>query len=287
MKSEQRQRAGSRPSVLRNVVMQNQPHALLRPAARVAVLPTMKSGAADAPQNAHFPPAPAALPEPTLEARLTLSYDSGYAAGHAAAQQESKDEVETALREVRMRAMADGLRDGYQKGLEQAATESKQALDQALHEAQARHESQLARIESLLAALPAELERRLIEAEDDMLALCHEVVCSVLGQAAASAEGLRAMLHQALGQMRGQPAVKVHLHPDDWALVQRAPGLSGLAGVEWVADLETELGGLVLRSAHGSLDARLDVQLANLRAALLAVRAEHHADRLRQPAVKA
>jgi flagellar assembly protein FliH len=287
MKPEQRQRAGARPSVLRNVVMQNQPHALLRPAARVALLPPTKSDVVEAPQIAHFPSVPAAPHEPTLEERLTLSYDSGFAAGHAAAQQESQREVEAALREVRMRAMADGLRDGYEKGIDQAAAESKQALERALQEAQAQQASQLARMEALLAALPAQLEGRLAEAEDDMLALCHEVVCSVLGQAAANAEGLRAMLNQALGQMRGQTAVKAHLHPDDWALVQQAPGLSTLAGVEWIADLETELGGLVLRSAHGSLDARLDVQLANLRTALLAVRAEHHADRSRQAGLKA
>lgn len=279
MKHDRIRPAGLPAPVLRNVVIQNQPHALLRPGTRVAALPVAKAS-----QAVHQASAPlsAAPPEPTYQEGLSRGYERGYAEGQAAALQEAQQELQKGDAEARQRAVQQGLRDGYQKGLEQAAAEGKQALEDALQAARTQEQERLVRIESLLAALPAQLEARLLEAEDDMLALCHEVLCTILGQTAAGPDALRPMLHQLLAQMRTQGTVKVHLHPDDCTLLQEAPVLAGLAGIEWVADPQIELGGLILRSAHGSLDARLEVQLANLRAALLAVRAERRSAQARE-----
>ena len=68
----------------------------------------------------------------------------------------------------------------------------------------------------------------------------------------------------------------VHVHPSDAALL--AAGRDGNEAWRWVADDAVQLGGVILRSPEGSLDARLEIQLAALREALLKTRAQRAED---------
>ena len=65
----------------------------------------------------------------------------------------------------------------------------------------------------------------------------------------------------------------VHVHPDDFEWMSHTPPGRAVAW-EWVADPSIALGGVVLRSPQGSLDARLDTQMRALAEALLAQREE-------------
>jgi flagellar assembly protein FliH len=268
--------AGSPTAVLRDVVFQQQPHALQRPVQRLVAVP---SAAAMVPADPAHEPAlqSAAAREPTYEDGLADGYEQGYAAARAAAVREASLEHEQALQAERQRAADEGLRDGYQKGLENASAQNLGTLQAALDEMRAEQRGVLQQLEQLLAALPGQLRERLAAAEDDMVALCHEVLCRMLGQAMATPEAVRAMLDQVRSQMLAQGQVAVHLHPDDWDLTRECEALRALEGIEWVADSQVALGGLLLRSPQGSLDARLEVQLEQLKAALLTARARRRA----------
>jgi flagellar biosynthesis/type III secretory pathway protein FliH len=64
--------------------------------------------------------------------------------------------------------------------------------------------------------------------------------------------------------------LKVHVHPEDLAALHQA----GLASStwRWIGDPSVAMGGVVLRSDAGSLDARLGTQLEALRQRLVAAR---------------
>jgi flagellar assembly protein FliH len=270
--------AESRTAVLRDVILQHQPHALQRPVQRLMAVPS--APAAVQGHASHDPAWQATdekLKEPTYEDGLAAGYEQGYAAGSAAAVQEASREQEEALQADRQHAVDEGSREGYQKGLEQALAQSQHTLQTALDELRDQQQERAQRFEHLLAVLPEQLQERLDAEEDDMVALCHEVVCTMLGQVIVSPEGLRAMLDQVRGQLRTQGQVAVHLHPDDWSLTRESESLGALEGIQWVADPEVALGGLLLRSPQGSIDARLEVQLENLRVALLSTRSQRRA----------
>ena len=67
------------------------------------------------------------------------------------------------------------------------------------------------------------------------------------------------------------------MHPDDLAMLQKGQGpMQGLPGgtdVQWVASSEVALGGCILQSPEGGLDARFETQLEALREMLLQTRA--------------
>jgi flagellar assembly protein FliH len=116
-----------------------------------------------------------------------------------------------------------------------------------------------------------------------MVALCWETVCRMLGEQAATSDGVRMHVLETLRTWRARGALSVHLNPGD--LQQIADGTAGRAaidseleraghtGVQWIADPTVALGGCIVRSEEGGLDARLETQLAALKVALLAARA--------------
>jgi flagellar assembly protein FliH len=144
-------------------------------------------------------------------------------------------------------------------------------------QAQAGYQARVQVLDGLIGALPPKIEARLAATEDDMLALCFEVVCRVLSESVAQPEAVRAQLVQAMDRLRSRQLVAIHLHPDDLAMLQKGHGLSqgllGGADVQWVASADVALGGCVLQSPEGGLDARFETQLAALRELLLQTRA--------------
>ncbi len=274
---------GTQAIVLRDVVMQGQV-ALVRPRARA-------TGAA--------PKAEAGLLQLPGGSR-SLSRASGVDAATADNAQRQAPQRHPDLARVEDEARRRGYEEGFAKGSiegrargdEEARRLAALAADKASREledhaehmtrelkqqAQAGYQARIQVLDGLLTALPAKLEARLAAAEDDMLALCFEVVCRTLGEGVARSEVLRAQLAQAAERLRSRQLVAIHMHPDDLATLQRgqgpAPGLPGGTEVQWVASSEVALGGCVLQSPEGGLDARFESQLDALREMLLQTRA--------------
>lgn len=192
-------------------------------------------------------------------------YEEGFAKGNIEGRAHGDDEA----RQLAARAAEKAARD-----LEDQAERMTRELKQ---QAQAGYQARVQVLDGLIATLPAKLEARLAAAEDDMLALCFEVICRSLGESVTKPDALRAQLAQALEKLRSRQLVAIHMHPDDLALLQKGQGpmrgLPGGADVQWVASTEVALGGCILQSPEGGLDARFETQLSALRELLLQTRA--------------
>lgn len=177
---------------------------------------------------------------------------------------------------------AQGLRTGYEEGYARGRAEAERAASDALAAAVAKataplHEQQR-HLAGVAAALQASAVAWLREAEDELFAACYATVCRVLGPALMTPDGVRAQAQALLVNFRAGDAVAVHLHPADARLIAQddRPSCAPLA---WVADPDIALGGCVVRGSAMALDARLETVLEEVRAGLLAARAQAAGER--------
>lgn len=271
------------PIVLRDVVMQGHV-ALARPRDRNAVALQVRSqGPSLVPVQAHrTEPGPAGAPS---------------ASDGVVAEPQMQTAIVQIEEDARRKGHEEGLARGLAEGRERAAQEARQAAAQAeqkvarelderaerstqelRQQGQAAVEARVQALDSLIAGLSPQIDARLSAAEDDMLALCFETVCRVLGEAAMQPELVRAQLAHAASNLRNRRLIAVHLHPDNLAALQRAPAattsaLPGGDDVQWIASSDVALGGCILQSPEGGLDARFETQLHALRDLLLQSRA--------------
>lgn len=231
------------------------------------------------------PQATTPLPVPKLPAEaanlhvpdehmLKLQYDLGFQAGLAKAQQTLSEKSAQEI-DQRARVLASEMLQAAMPKLQQDAAQQHQKSREALAQQQAL-------FEQLLRRIPSELNTYLSGAEDDIVGLAFDVICRVVGEQAATAQGLRETLALALKAWHGRAPLSVHLHPDDLALLKAdAQSLQILAAagfnaerssLRWVSDPQVQLGGCLLRSSEGALDARLETKMAALKSSLLQTR---------------
>lgn len=274
--------------VLRDVVVQGQV-ALTRPGARdgriTGIAPITNHGLVQLPTGSK-----SASRMPATDMAVAAQSDSPGQLAQAQA------DVARAEDEARRRGYEEGFAkgniEGRARGDEEARKQAAQLAektardleDQAEHiarelkqQAQAAYQARAQVLDGLISSLPAKFEARLTAAEDDMLALCFEVVCRAFGESATRPEALRAQLAQAMERLHSRQLTAIHMHPDDLAMLQKSHGsMQGLPGgpdVQWVASTEVALGGCILHSPEGGLDARFETQLSALRELLLQTRA--------------
>ena len=218
-------------------------------------------------------PPPASAEQPlrvataqTLESQLADRYEQGFLAGRAAACEaatlQQRDDEQKALWEIRERAAQEGYADGVAQAQEQA--------EAVAHEAKLEVARQAKVLDTLGASLSEQIAQAIDDNEEDLVGLCHNVVCRILGQAAPTPEAVRAMLAEAVKLAGGKP-VSIHVHPDDLALYQ-ANCCPQDPDVKWVSDSGIVLGGVRVGAERTSLDATFDRQLAVLANTLAAAR---------------
>jgi flagellar assembly protein FliH len=191
-------------------------------------------------------------------------YEEGFAKGSVEGRAHGDEEA---------RLLAAQAADKAARDLEDHAERVTRELKQ---QAQAVYQARIQALDGLIAALPPKIEARLAAAEDDMLALSFEAICRTLGESVVQPEAVRAQLAQAMERLRSRGLVAIHMHPDDLAMLTGqglSQGLLGGADVQWIASADVALGGCILQSPEGGLDARFETQLAALRELLLQTRA--------------
>jgi len=269
--------------ILRDVVMQGRV-ALTRPQDRTRQQLSVAERQASSPPSAvssaglaHLQAARRAEPlvpaQPALVDAVRVEEEArqrGYEEGFAKGSIEGRARGDEEARQRAAQAAEKASRE-----LEEHAQRLAQELRQ---EALAGYQARVKVLDGLISALPSGIEARLAAAQDDMLALCFEVVCKVLGEGAAHPEALRAQLTKAMQGLRGRKLAAIHMHPDDLTLLKEEsqdPARELLAGgsVQWIASTDVELGGCILQSPEGGLDARFETQLQALRELLNQTRA--------------
>lgn len=219
---------------------------------RVAALPLLLRAPAGSAPNAAAEP-----PEPEPRQAWQLAFDEG-------------------TREGREEGLRSGFDEGLRRGLAEAEDRLQQATQQARAEAKAHADAQCAQLAALVGALEASRQDWLAAAEDDVVALCYEALCRIVGAEALRPEVVEAQVRHLVSQPRALAPIAVHVHPDDAAHLQQVqgPSGSGAAQTQWVADPEVALGGCIVRGSTGGLDLRLETALEACKAALLRGRFE-------------
>jgi flagellar biosynthesis/type III secretory pathway protein FliH len=139
-------------------------------------------------------------------------------------------------------------------------------------------EEGLASAAEVLAWAAAERDRLLAAAEPEVIRLALEVSARILEREAAHGSAVaEAMARRALAAARERTVVALRVNPEDvGALSAREGELSALvpraSGVALVSDPTIERGGVVVETDAGTIDARLEAQLAVVRRAFAKVR---------------
>lgn len=275
------------PQILRDAAMQPEARSLRRPRSGLPVAPSTPSmmgadpslspyGHPELALESHLQPAQAGY----LQSDLAAEFERGRSVGREEGVQEGIAQMQQQL-EQRAELLAQPMAE---ERIQQAQAHFQREANLQIEQLHAQLTPQYELLMSLLRKIPMELERQLADAEDDVVALAFEVICRVLGDRAATPEGLAGLIKAAAKNWHGRSALEIHLHPDDLETLQTefkvteqlAAERLGLDGLElrWVPDSKVVMGGCLLQSSEGALDARLELQTELLRNSLLRTRAE-------------
>lgn len=147
--------------------------------------------------------------------------------------------------------------------LDAARAEAERIRDDARREGlEAGRQEGLAAVTEKLLRAAADAERRAAAGEDVLVRLAVRIAEKILRrQLDLAPEAVRDVARAALAAARARADLRLHVHPDDAALV--AP-----LGVTVVADGTVARGGCVVETDLGRFDARLETQLAAIERAL-------------------
>lgn len=165
-------------------------------------------------------------------------------------------------------ARREGFETGYREGIRKAEEEVRREWEERLMEAKALIEQAYQARENII----AEGERFLVE-------LSCAIAGKIVGKKLEDAPELAVhMIRDALARRKERGVITVCVSPDQFAFVHAARDelalvLDSQAELHILPDPAVAGGGCIVRSAFGSIDARVDTQLAAIREALLQVAA--------------
>lgn len=170
----------------------------------------------------------------------------------------TQQEIEAIFQEARQQ--------GYQKGLEEGKNQNQQQLNKSLQQ-----------INDLIHALSDAREATFQELEDSAVEVVFEAVTKILGYAATDKQIAYNVVREAIEQVKGRDHLIIRVSNKDYDLVKAALAHAGAEhslakNINIVADNLVQLGGCLIETEAGSLDARLEIQLQRLKDILLGTR---------------
>lgn len=153
-------------------------------------------------------------------------------------------------REVRS-AREEGYREGEKSGAQQASAKLDGVLERA------------ARALAELASLRSRIRR---DTEKDLVALAIAIARRVLHrELSTDAEAIQGIVKAALEKLQSRDLTRVRIHPaHEKQVCNYLQHMSGVTNLEIVPDPALEVGGLVIETRRGDLDASVSSQLAEI-----------------------
>ncbi|MFZ6646133.1 FliH/SctL family protein [Undibacterium sp. TJN25] len=177
-------------------------------------------------------------------------------------EQRVQQRVQQELSRLGAEAESRGFEDGMKKGEE---TARKAAIEKLQH------------LTTIASSLIDTRKMILDEAEDAVVEIAYAAICKMLGETAATRQGVVGAVAQTAKSFQQNEDLVVRLHPADFEMISALSGEAGIPSVdtrwELAVDASIELGGCIVDGSSGTLDARLETQMQTLREALLKVRA--------------
>ncbi|WP_181884572.1 FliH/SctL family protein [Neobacillus piezotolerans] len=162
-----------------------------------------------------------------------------------------------------------GYQEGYQLGIEDGRNDAK-----------AQFISELQKAASILDLAYQEKEQLIREAEPFVIELAIDIAKKVLQQELHTApDVLIGLIKQTLADVYETDAFSIGVAPEDFPFVQKQRKQllavdNGQVEVKIFPDYSVEQGGCIIRTSSGSIDARLDMQLSEIKKALLSYQQE-------------
>lgn len=203
---------------------------------------------------------PEALAAPMEEGKMPFIPTEVLLAQETAVQVDAEQDEQRRreLQEIRDRAE----QEGYAAGLKKAEQEAEKAIGE--------RQKQLAEL-----ARKLEEARNVVyeKAEDQIVTFIYEMCCRIAVDQAMTVEAVASMVKKYAAMLRESGDLVMRLHPQDLETIQKLadPDMEN-SGIRWQGDLSVKLGGLMVDTSSGTLDARLETQFSRLRDVLLSAR---------------
>lgn len=159
-----------------------------------------------------------------------------------------------------------GYEEGYQLGIEDGTAFAQQ-----------QYQEQLQKAVSVLEQAFKEKAAIIQEAEPFVVELTTEIAKKVLQQELKThPDSLLALIKETLSSVYETSSISIGVAPEDFTFVQKQREQlmaidSGHIEVKVIPDYSIEQGGCIIRTSSGSIDARIDVQLSEIKKVLLAL----------------
>lgn len=179
-----------------------------------------------------------------------------------------------ALQEAIRRGYEDGFSEGQREGLEQGFESGRQqGYEAGAKQAELAVQDAQGEIVRRLVTLSQGLQDARIAvlhgAHDDVVCAVFESLCKLVGHHLVTRSGVLAHVETVLGRVAERRGIRIRLHPEDLALIQRPSGIDSLGGpIEWLPDSTIGYGGSIVESTAGEFRARLDDQMKAILLAL-------------------
>lgn len=183
----------------------------------------------------------------------------GYAAGFAAGREAGHVAGHSAGHEA---GLEQGLARGQELGQERA--------EQADRRSRAQSEANARSLQALGEQIAQSTSAWQASAEELAVEIAWTALLRLLGTTAGQREAVAGMVTSALEQHRQRHVLSIHLAPADFALVVQEGEALCAGNPRLVPDERVQLGGCIIETDVGGLDARLESQLGELRTLLLA-----------------
>ncbi len=176
--------------------------------------------------------------------------------------QENQQELEV----VKIDATHQGYEEGYLKGKLEAEAEVRQA-----------YEEKFAKAQQIIDQAYVQKEEIIAEAEPFLLELSTTIATQIVRQELTSyPEKFVELIQQHILRFKEKEYITICVHPDDFDYIQsqRAHLVSVVNGdteIKIIPDHSVTAKGVVVRTAYGSIDARIDTQIEEIKKAILEV----------------
>lgn len=178
------------------------------------------------------------------------------------AQRERQRQAEAERQAVHQKAAQEGYDAGHAKGLA---------------DAQAAYREKLLQLERMLQDAGHTFAVGIGAMEDVAVGIAFEAFTKLLGATLVTPAGVHAMVSEVLKRTKHEEKLVLRLAPQDFYLLLQHRSESQTAwhpSLELVPDERIQLGGCLVETSAGNLDARIETQLAELRRVLIQARAQ-------------
>lgn len=152
--------------------------------------------------------------------------------------------------------------EGYAEGLKKAEQEAQRAIVE-----------RLAQLDDLIQQLERARSTAYESAEDGIVSFIYEMCCRIAVDHVMTPDAIAYMVKKNAASFSESGELLMRLHPQDLDAIQTHTDLDmGAGNIRWQGDLSVKLGGLMVETSAGVLDARLETQFFRLRDVLLSAR---------------